>query len=105
MLYARALGLDEGTISPVDPKTGSAVHSTQQGIDGFLDGRPFSLKDHETGEFKTIRGKWFENRRLISGAGYGEVTLIARTPSIRAAKWQEQDWVTKGTSDDKPPLL
>jgi hypothetical protein len=59
------------------------------------------LKDHETGEFKTIRGKWFENRRLISGAGYGKVTLIARTPSIGADEWQEQDWVTKG----KPPLL
>ena len=69
------------------PGTKNRVPGGQQGIEGFLNETPISVKDLPSENFKNIADTLATNNHRIGGTDYQGAVIVLRTRSLTQAQW------------------
>ena len=85
--YAQACGVNSATIGRLVPGTKNRVPGGQQGIEGFLNETPISVKDLSSKSFQNIADTLATNNHKIGGTDYQGAVIVLRTRSLTQAQW------------------
>ena len=87
--YAQSCGVDPAKIGRLVPGTNVELPGKQQGIEGFLNETPISVKDMTKTRFANIASTLAENQSKIAGTEFRNVVIVVRTRSLTKADWLE----------------
>ena len=90
--YAQACGVNSATIGRLVPGTKNRVPGGQQGIEGFLNETPISVKDLPSENFKNIADTLATNNHRIGGTDYQGAVIVLRTRSLTQAQWLKDEY-------------
>ena len=89
--YAQSCGVNPATIGRRVPGTKNRVPGGQQGIEGFLNKTPISVKDLPSESFRNIASTLATNNHKIGGTDYQGAVIVLRTRSLTQAQWLKDD--------------
>ena len=90
--YAQACGVNSATIGRLVPGTKNRVPGGQQGIEGFLNETPISVKDLSSKSFQNIADTLATNNHKIGGTDYQGAVIVLRTRSLTQAQWLKDEY-------------
>ena len=80
------------SIGRVVPGTKNRVPGGQQGIEGFLNKTPISVKDLPSESFRNIASTLATNNHKIGGTDYQGAVIVLRTRSLTQAQWLKDEY-------------